>query len=408
MSKSMESWFFMRQGFNSFRLEPEKHRQFLFGDQEREKRDFLLGEVEGASYSNDGHKAVIFGDYGRGKTHLSQNLGYEIGKRHMNILPVYMKCSAYTSKEPFPSFFKELVGRLGTEEIRRVATEYARRQQHGDAPPLVDIVSSEDIAFVMTEGLTAVSMSTVRSSMRWLGGEAKVSMVNIEDADSRRGRGTLKPQLVESIEYGAVMRGLAHIFREVDGKVLLYLIDEAERFQNISHVDTYWQWLAALRELSEIVGTGYMFFIGAVTRNDIPGILLSDEIVRRIGVANYIEFHNPSREDLSGFLLELFSTFIRKGAVPEHHRSAVPSEALSAEVPEELTSLTGGDQRRLETYPFTPDAFDAFVGQLATGSRANKPSEALIRLQKVAQRAIRDEKRIIDFDLVDALASEGF
>ncbi len=35
MTKKMDTWFHMRPGFDSFRLEPDKHRQFLFGDQER-------------------------------------------------------------------------------------------------------------------------------------------------------------------------------------------------------------------------------------------------------------------------------------------------------------------------------------------------------------------------------------
>jgi hypothetical protein len=404
----MDSWFFMRPGFSTFRLEPDRHKQFLFGFQERAQRDYLMREVEGASYSSDGHKAVVFGDYGRGKTHLCQNLSFEIARRHMNILPVYVKCSAYGAKESFSSFFKELVARLRTEELRRVATDYARRVQAGEATPLADVINSEDIAFVMTEGLAAVSMSSVRNSMRWLGGEAKVPMGNIEDPESRRGRGLLKPQLDDSIEFGTVMRGLAHLFREVDNKVLLFLVDEAERFQNVTHVDTYWKWLAALRELTEIVGTGMMFFIGAVSRNDLPAILVQDEIVRRVGVANYVEFQNPSREDLSEFLVELFATFIRKGEVPELHRNVLPPEALGTTVPPELAALTEGDPARLKAFPFEPAALDEFVGQLATGTRANKPSEALIRLQKVAQRAIGEGKRVIDSPLVEAAASEGF
>jgi hypothetical protein len=325
----------------------------------------------------------------------------------MNILPVYVKCSAYASKEPFAGFFKELIAQLRTEEIRRVATEYARRVERREATPLAEVLNSEDIAFVMTEGLAAVSMSSVRSSMRWLGGETKVSMANIEDADSRRGHGMLKSHLDDGLEFGTVLRGLAHMFREVDGKVLLYLVDEAERFQNVSHVDTYFQWLAALREITEIVGTGMMFFIGAVTRNDLPAILVQDEIVRRIGVANYTEFQNPSRDNLSDFLIELFATLIQKGEVPVPHKAVLPPEAQSITVPDELVSITQGDQHRLERYPFEPAAFDEFVSQLAGGTRANKPSEALIRLQKIAQRAIRDDKKLIDTDLVDAIASEG-
>jgi hypothetical protein len=198
------------------------------------------------------------------------------------------------------------------------------------------------------------------------------------------------------------------MFGQVDHKVLLFLIDEAERFQNVSNVDTYFKWLAALRELSEIVGTGMMFFVGAVTRNELPQILVQDEIVRRIGVANYVDFQNPSRDHLSEFLLELFGTFIRKGEVPEIHKKALRAEALDTTIPEELLALTDHDATKLNTYPFTPDAFEEFVGQLAGGARTNKPSEALIRLQKIAQRAIGDDKRVIDNALVDAIASEGF
>src|SRR5262245_38223792 len=101
MTKTMDSWFFMRPGFTTFRLEPEKHSRFLFGDRDRKQRDYILGELEGAGYSGDGHKAVIYGDYGRGKTHQSHNLIFEIERQKMKLLPVYIKCSAYESKEPF-------------------------------------------------------------------------------------------------------------------------------------------------------------------------------------------------------------------------------------------------------------------------------------------------------------------
>src|SRR4051794_13373440 len=114
MTKKMETWFFMRPGFSTFRLEPDKHRQFLFGTRERQKRDLLLGEIEGASYSQDGHKAVIFGDYGRGKTHMCHNIVFEIAEKGLDVVPVYIKCSAYTSKEPFRSLFAEMDTRHST------------------------------------------------------------------------------------------------------------------------------------------------------------------------------------------------------------------------------------------------------------------------------------------------------
>src|SRR6267142_1186259 len=76
--KRMAEWFFMRPGFDTFLLEPEKHARYVFGDRDREQRDHLLESLEEAAYSHDGYKAAVFGDYGRGKTHQCHNLIHEI------------------------------------------------------------------------------------------------------------------------------------------------------------------------------------------------------------------------------------------------------------------------------------------------------------------------------------------
>lgn len=399
MQKTMATWFFMRPGFTTFRVEPEKHPQFLFGSRERRQRDYLLGEIEGACYGKDGFKSVIFGDYGRGKTHMCHNLEFELKRQNLSVSTVYIKCSAYVSKEPFQSLFREMITRHRTEEVKRVATEYVRRSKEGGAPPIRDIVQSEDIALVINKGLTAVNDEAVRNCMRWLGGEPKVPMQLISTA--------LKPQLTDSRDFGAVLRGLSHMFATVDDKVVLYLVDEAERFENVTNVDTFAGWLASLRELTEIPGVGLMFFVGALTRNNLPTLLVQEEVMRRIGVANYVEFQNPSREELRDFLLELFATFVRKGEVPKQHQGVVTDEARDSAVPDELQQMTGGAANRLETYPFEPDAFDEFIEQVATGHMSSKPSEVLIRLLKAAQRAMRKDQRTIDRAIVNEVNSEG-
>lgn len=397
MKKTMDSWFYMRDGFDTFQLEPQRHRQFLFGHRERRQRDLLMNDIENAVYSMDGHKAVIFGDYGRGKTHMCYNLAHEIERRGGDVLPIYVKCSSYGSREPFHTFFRELVAGLKWERVHEVAEDYHRRAQKGEAQKIDEIVQSDDIALVLSKGLTAAEPDVVRNSLRWLGGEPKVEMGLVGKS--------LRPQLTDSREFGAVLKGLSHMIRTVQNRVPVYLIDEAERLQNVNHVDTFASWNAALRELTELSKVGMLFFVGALTRNDLPIVLVLDEIKRRIGVVNYIEFGNPSREEIKDFILELFATSIRKGPVPEEHRAAVDAQSVS--IPEELLELTRGDPDALSKYPFSPAAFDEFVGQVWTGEAANKPSEVLKRVQKVAQRAMRAEARVIDVKLVDALAAEG-
>ncbi|HEX3423823.1 MAG TPA: hypothetical protein VHS33_10550, partial [Sphingomicrobium sp.] len=164
----------------------------------------------------------------------------------------------------------------------------------------------------------------------------------------------------------------------------------------------------AFRELTEVEGLGLIMFIGALTRNALPTILLSDEIMRRVGVANYVEFQNPGRDDIRDFLIELLGTLVQKGPVPEVHRPAMSPEALSEEVPEGLKEATGGDEDRLRYYPFEPDAFEDFVEQIAAGDMSSKPSEALIRLTKAATTAMRKDKKTIDSKIVDDIGQEGF
>jgi hypothetical protein len=234
--------------------------------------------------------------------------------------------------------------------------------------------------------------------MRWLGGDAKVDMGLVSKS--------IRPQLSDSRDFGAVMRGISQMFITIEDRVPVYLIDEAERIQDVTNVDTASHWTAALRELTELPNVGALFFVGALTRNQLPQILLYDEIRRRIGVANYVEFQNPSREELSEFLGELFSTCIRKGEAPIEHRDVLSPE--DSAVPRDLLELTGNDAEQLRTYPFAPDAFQEFVEQISIGDSTQKPSEVLLRVQKIAQRAMRTNKLMIDVKMVEQLASEVF
>lgn len=398
--KRMADWFFMRPGFETFLLEPEKHARYVFGDRDREQRNHLLDSLEEAGYSHDGYKAAVFGDYGRGKTHQCHNLVYEIKRRGLHFIPVYVKCGAFKKKEPFNSFFRELLFRHSIEQIQQVATEYQRRVVAGEQPPLSTVIHSEDIINVIANGLTAPNPAAARTSMRWLAGEPKIDLTMLG--------GSLKPQLVDNTDFGDVMRALSHMFVTVLDRVPLYVVDEAERFQNITETDAYYVWLASLRELTEIHGIAMVFMIGAKTRDELPVIFVQPEIMRRVGVANYLEFMNPGRDDLRAFLLEQLQTTIRKGTVPDTQKDSVDSEALDATVPSELRSLTQGDPTQLETYPFEPDAFEAFVSQIAEGEMSNKPSEAQKRLQKVAQRAMRLNKKTIAADMVAELSPDSF
>jgi hypothetical protein len=397
--KTMTDWYFLREGFYSFDIKPETEPGLLFGQRERRERDHLRDEIEGSCYARAGYKAAVFGDYGRGKTHLCLNLRFVVQQDDLPVIPIYVKCSAFTAKEPFSTLFGQFIQQMNVADLRRVTTAYLEKVAEGKAVPLRSIIHSEDVAVAIESGLPLPNEDIVRNTMRWLSGE-KVELIVLS--------GKIKDRITDSREFGAVMRGISHMYREVDGKVPLFLLDEAERLENITQNDAFYMWLAAMRELTEIPSMGLMLFIGAKTRNQLPNILLSEEVSRRIGTSNYVDFQNPGREDLRGFLTEMLSTLVKKGPVPDLHKPALSSAALTEEIPAELIEITGGDAERLRCFPFEPDAFEEFVEQLASADLSSKPSEAIDRLNKAAQRAMRKDQRTIDLEIVEAIGQEGF
>jgi hypothetical protein len=401
MEKKLSSWFFMRPGFTTFRLDPQSDSRFLFGAKDRGDRDRVLNLLQEAAYSNDGCKAAIYGDFGRGKTHQCHNLIWEIAQKGLPFAPVYVKCGAFRRKEPFNTFFRELFRGHSAERLQEIGDAYQRLTKEGRAPAMSQIVHANDIATVLTAGLGAPNLVLVSAARAWLGGEPA-------GPELRAVKEGVKPLLGEASEFGEVLRGLSQLFLTVNGLVPLFIVDEAERFLNVTDNDTFWAWNAAMRELTETRGVGFIFMIGAKNRDELPTMFVQPEIVRRIGLSNYFELYNPAREDLRAFLLELSRTFIRKGAPPQSQALALGEAGADNVVPDELLDITGRDDARLDCFPLDPEALESLVNQLASSEFSNKPSEALDRLQKAAQRAISQDKRTIDVSIVEGIGSEYY
>jgi predicted RNA-binding protein Jag len=188
------------------------------------------------------------------------------------------------------------------------------------------------------------------------------------------------------------------------------LIDEAERFSLVSNTDAYWSWLAALRELTDIIGVALIFFIGQKSRDEIPVMFAQDEIQTRIGVSNYVEFYDQSRDDVRDFLTELLQTIIRKGPVSNDHKEILEKKfgkEIDNAIPEELQTIVGDDGELLKTYPFTIDAFEKLIDHCATAEYSNRPREVLIMVQKAAGRAMRSGSRLIDSSVLDETSRDG-
>ncbi len=402
LNKNMHDWYFLRDGFDSLRLDPERHSAFLFGKLDRNRRNALVNGVEEACYGMRGYKAVMYGDYGRGKTHQCNNIIYEIHRRELPVHPVYVKCIEYGSKEAFASLFSQMVLGLGVANVRRVAQEYEHRVANGgtDTPlPIDDVIGKGDVAHVF-KSLSLQNELMVMLALKWLGGE-KLDKANIEKLGA-----ALTPQLTVSRDFAAVMKGLAHMFREVDRRVILFFVDEAELLKGVTNPEANQKWTSSLRALTEITPVGYIFFVGANNEDDIPQVLVWDEVRTRIGAANYRDLPNPGDAAMRQWILEFLQTFVAKGPVPEPQLNALPADAQSTGIAPELSSIVGNDDEALRAFPFTPDALNEFVNHSVTDLFGNKPREILDRIDRAAARAMRFGRHRIEVSDVMSVRGE--
>ena len=393
---TIKDYFYLRPEFDSFSFIPERDGAFLFGEKDQKIAQSLLGLIEDWGCSMEGPKGVLFGDYGRGKTHLCHHLCNQIPKQSLPFLPYYCKLSAYKKKEPFSSFVGALIGALGSD-LKRVFELYRDRHTAGTAKPVMGVHS--DLARL------------VRDVNHWIGDDVHCNQViRYLSGDKVGGQDALsfvsKPQLTTTVEFGDVFRLIADLFLQVHTKLPLFLIDEVEYLKLISDNDTFHHWVAAFRELTENRQLGILFCVGAVEQEQLPEILTMPEIVRRIGTTNYLEFFFQSETEIRDFLVEFLGTLIAKGPVPQRHVDVFDSRPSDV-VPAELQALTGGDTKQLKAFPFEPSALDHLCQLLQAGGGTNKPSEALNRLQRLTQMAMRNSTKIITKAMVDELDDGG-
>lgn len=374
MEKRLRTWFHLQDEFNSFKLIPQEHARYLFGEKDQNTRDELLTSLRECAYSERGYHAVIWGPSGRGKTHLANNLCIRAREENLPLEMVYVDCPTIRSaKEPVKTFFGALLRSLSHQVVKRFVTKFV--ENLGQNPKWEDQILKElnydrNIYIAIKDGLILPSENTTRGILGWLGGE----QYNIENISDNA------PKQIEVGEQIARNIGaLGSILLLAEGKNLVFLVDEAERLQTIQSGEPYWAWLSALRESFRRPAVGLMLFIIAESRDYIPQILMENEIYNRIGSNNFLQSPSFSQPDAESFLRQLLSTMIKKDPIPDT-----------------LQQVLNDSGESIDYYPFTADAFNEFIQHHSVGTTESKPQELLNNLERAAQRAISLDKTLID------------
>jgi Cdc6-like AAA superfamily ATPase len=382
----LRDWFHLKPQFTSFKLVPQEHARYLFGERDNKLRDELLMSLKECAYSERGYHSIIWGSSGRGKTHLANNLLVQAKTNDLPLELVYVDCPTIKSaKEPLKTFFSAVFKSLPPKTVKRFVTKFVEEKDshpEWDKRVLTELNQDRVIYRAITEGLVLPHEGTVRGILGWLGGEEYGNISNIVD--------TAPKQLEDGGQIARNFGALGDMLLLSEGKNLIFLVDEAERLQTIQSGEQYWTWLSALRESFRRTSVGLILFIIASNPDYIPRILMEHEIYNRIGASNIFSSPPFDPPDAESFLTQLLATMVQRDPAPES-----------------LTQLLEEAGEPLEFYPFTEDAFKEFIQHHSIGTEENKPQELLNHLERAAQRAITLGKKLIDVQVLQQVV-EGF
>ncbi len=368
----IKDWFFLKADFTSFKISPQKHPQYLFGTEDSNLRDNLLTSLHESTYSQLGYHAIVFGQAGRGKTHLANHLLYQSRKNSLPLEVVYVDCPTIPSpKSPVLTLFSQILRSIPPDTIRRVGPKFFENKTPAWETRVQDELKSVPIYKALIAGLTAVNPVTIVKMLEWLGGEPWEG-ITVLDGDAPK-------QITSETQIARNVGAIGQIILLAESRNLIFLLDEAERLQTISGGEHYYKWLAGLRELFRRDAVGFLLFIIARNRDDIPVVLLEDEIMSVIGTNNIYPCAPYAQQQAESFLRQLLESVIMRDPLPD-----------------ELKEILANSGEQVETFPFTREAFDRFIEYHSIGENVNIPREIINGLESAARRAISENKRLID------------
>jgi len=376
-------WFCLKNR-DSFNIDPKlnpEDAKFYFGREEIMKR--VKGLLRRSFIDPKVPKMVVFGPYGCGKTQLLYHLEYILLNQppetlklipHIVHLDIEMK-----SKSDHKDWHLQMMEALGMDVVKEWVENISKKVGNVEEELRV-IFEDPNVAEAMRKLLIG---GVEYTAWRWLCGY-ELSAKDLEQLKVTRNLGR--------IGAGDMARALISIggLAEKNGKKLIYMIDEAERFTSVREGDETAYLEDYLREIADKSNstTGIVIAGTAQAFEDLPALFLSGAVRRagRIGPDHYIDItFLSSADDVKMFLKELLGELLDQAKAEERIRK----ESLKAS---------------LETYPFDSESFDVLCQYATEDPTKALPSHVIHCVNECAISAWDAKKSIIEAKIVNDIA----
>lgn len=381
--KTLKEWFCIKGDRLNFKPNVFKDANVIFCH-EKMIIDGARASVEKSFATGEPVKMMIYGDWGVGKTHAVHNIAWwlDYNSETFSTKTVFFELGDITKKTNVGTVVRAVLDNIGLDEIIRLTGNYMAKTEVYLPEGLRGIGVGKDIANAYQTFLSAspgdIPTEVVSYALEHLKGGAVRGASSIG----------LTLQLTESNEFYDVLVCLGHLVEKVDEKHLIIIADEATKLEAVSGDEaTEAHWISANKLIYDDNNThfGFIYTLSARAPSEFPEVLLTPQILNRLGKGNLIELLNLSGPEVGDYLKNLVSEFVDMEAV----KALVDSGEIGADFDE-------------NTYPFTPGAFAHFIDFWENNQEDSKPRDISDRLNDAGFIALKSGKRLIDTDSLEA------
>lgn len=377
MVADLAQHFCLRNGRRSFQIRPEEDGELYFG--KKNLRQELLDSLEKTLILDKPPKNVISGDYGIGKTHMLYHVKYhlETVQTSTAVHIVYLEIGDLKKKSGFQHLYSRMMETLGRENVASIMAQYMQTHVGPNLrSELINYFGNENMANA-TINLGSPGVLS-HYAWTWMCGEN----LNNESLASIGVSRNLK----HPADYVNTLRNIGRLFKDIEKKKLIFLIDEVENLGNVTDFDAHNEYEYALRDLSDASNqeVGIIFSITGTIAGMSPDEqpLIRPFVKERMETegGKYLELPllvEPGSAEV--FIKDLFDKLIDKECAKEKIEKST--------LPEKPT---------VDTYPLTQEALEYSLTKIGEDPTRSKPRTIISALNDLAVETFRRNELFIN------------
>lgn len=370
MGPTMAEWFGLREGLHNFMIENEAHASLLFARQELDEK--LQAILRKAFRTESPPKFVLYGDWGVGKTHTMRHVEYDIENNPgYPAITIFAELPDVGSKSTFQVAHAAMLDALGFEKAQQWMAAYQAKHQQQTLSLIQAETQSGDIARAFATLPTFGDAA--RTAWDWLRG------ISLSAADARSVG--LPPVLEQSLAMATVLRMMGRLARDIEDQMLVFMLDEATKVENVTNADAIRHWTNAFKVLADDLTKEIGFVVSLSFRDpdDMPEPLRDQQVRTRFGEEQYIRLDNFDLSATREFVVALLDQWI----------DPVARKTLSTEFAAEA------EGEEIECFPLTKEGLEIFVEFACKDGGISNPRDAQKKLDDTLNSAIDDGRHVV-------------